>query len=460
MPVQIRIIKYQGQFAPRSAITIDRDGGVIGRAMESAVVLNDEAVSRRHARICFEGGRYYLKDDSSNGTLISNRDLFIHGEKVELEDGDILVIGDHELEVHIVREESPTPGKYRAEEPPKENLVSARSDATERGAREDADARGARKTPEPSLLVEELSIDDFFKESEGEEIAVPGKEPVPELKVPSRKRVEYYSKGRSSGKVLENVDEFFKDVDDVPEAGIQSIESSPLEEVLAPEASAISKGPEEECLTTERIAKTSEQIPEIPKEDPRKLLDRFLKGAGFEEALPVADADVADFMENLGVVFSELANGLWVFLKGRAEMKAQIRISMTMVQPSSNNPLKFSPTLADAVKHLLKRNHPSFLEPIDAVREGFEDIMNHQLALNAGIQASLIEALNQFEPERFAEKNKDGPRLLSKGARLWKAYCDAFPGLREEALEKIFGKVFIGAYEQQLERLRTKKTGN
>ena len=106
--------------------------------------------------------------------------------------------------------------------------------------------------------------------------------------------------------------------------------------------------------------------------------------------------------------------------------------------------------------HLLKREHPGFLEPIDAVQEGFEDVMNHQLAMNAGIQASLLEALEQFDPQRFVEKNKDKSPFQTKG-KYWRDYCAAYPELKDQALEGVFGKAFVRAYEEQLEKLRSKK---
>lgn len=63
----------------------------LGRAPESDVVLNLPSVSRNHARIFLEGGRYWIKDlDSANGTkvngkkikiqMLSNEDRVIFGE--------------------------------------------------------------------------------------------------------------------------------------------------------------------------------------------------------------------------------------------------------------------------------------------------------------------------------------------------------------------------------------------
>jgi type VI secretion system FHA domain protein len=181
-----------------------------------------------------------------------------------------------------------------------------------------------------------------------------------------------------------------------------------------------------------------------------------LKGAEVEDPGFLNAAELPDLMEELGAVFRELVNGIWKVLRGRAELKAEMRLAMTMVRPSGNNPLKLSPRLEDAVKGLLKKAHPSFLGPLEAVREGFEDIMNHELALGAGMQASLTEALSRFDPERFGDKNKDSSILQTKG-HYWKAYCKAYPELREAAVEGIFGKAFAQAYEHQLEKLRSHK---
>lgn len=62
---------------------------VLGRMRGVDLFVPDAGVSRRHARIFFEDGRYYIEDlASANGT-------FVHGERISrklLEDGDIIQI--------------------------------------------------------------------------------------------------------------------------------------------------------------------------------------------------------------------------------------------------------------------------------------------------------------------------------------------------------------------------------
>jgi type VI secretion system protein len=187
----------------------------------------------------------------------------------------------------------------------------------------------------------------------------------------------------------------------------------------------------------------------------RELFSLFLKGARVDDASFLGNEDIGEMMENLGAIFREMADGLWTILRGRTETKAEVRVAVTVVRPDGNNPLKMSPGADDVLRHLLKRQHRGFLEPVDAVREGIEDIINHQLAMNAGIKASLIEALDRFDPRHFEEKSTQWLASQRK-IRCWNEYAEAYGRLKEEAFEGFFGKAFVRAYEEQLDKLRSK----
>lgn len=54
----------------------------------------DAKVSRKHARITFTGGSYFIEDlESANGTYINRSDRLIPGDKVPLSDGDEIIMG-------------------------------------------------------------------------------------------------------------------------------------------------------------------------------------------------------------------------------------------------------------------------------------------------------------------------------------------------------------------------------
>jgi pSer/pThr/pTyr-binding forkhead associated (FHA) protein len=71
---------------------------VIGRVPESDINFPDDMlVSRLHARIHYENGQYVLRDEgSANGTLVNNQLLARMTDRT-LQDGDQILIGDHEL---------------------------------------------------------------------------------------------------------------------------------------------------------------------------------------------------------------------------------------------------------------------------------------------------------------------------------------------------------------------------
>jgi FHA domain len=68
----------------------------IGRSPEADAMLSGPKVSRRHARLRFREGGWFLDDlDSTNGTIVNGARV----TSCELHPGDQLVIGEHHLSV-------------------------------------------------------------------------------------------------------------------------------------------------------------------------------------------------------------------------------------------------------------------------------------------------------------------------------------------------------------------------
>jgi pSer/pThr/pTyr-binding forkhead associated (FHA) protein len=67
---------------------------LIGRSPDCDVFLDDVTVSRRHAELLSENGRFTIRDlGSLNGTFVNRRRI----ESVELEDDDEVQIGKYRL---------------------------------------------------------------------------------------------------------------------------------------------------------------------------------------------------------------------------------------------------------------------------------------------------------------------------------------------------------------------------
>jgi type VI secretion system protein ImpI/type VI secretion system protein len=189
-----------------------------------------------------------------------------------------------------------------------------------------------------------------------------------------------------------------------------------------------------------------------------RWLQNFFKAAGMENVDNLQENDISELMHTLGMILRESINGLMTILRGRSELKSQLRVVMTTFKATENNPLKFSPSAETVLKTFLIDRNPGFLDAVEAIREGFEDIKNHELAVNAGVQVSLLHTLKRFDPDQF-EKKLEERFVINKKARCWKEYRQAYRQLIEEALDDFFGKEFVRAYEEQMNKLRPVRKG-
>ncbi len=88
----------QFQFVMRSGPTpgvtfpLDGDQLTIGRDSTNGVAINDAEISRKHARLMFQGGKYVLEDlGSTNGTFVNGQRL---AGPVVLKPGDVVSLGE------------------------------------------------------------------------------------------------------------------------------------------------------------------------------------------------------------------------------------------------------------------------------------------------------------------------------------------------------------------------------
>jgi hypothetical protein len=91
MASQFQLIMRSGP-TPGAAFTLEGDQITIGRDSTNEIVINDAEVSRRHARLTFQGGKYVLEDlGSTNGTFVNGQRLA--GPRV-LKPGEVVSFGE------------------------------------------------------------------------------------------------------------------------------------------------------------------------------------------------------------------------------------------------------------------------------------------------------------------------------------------------------------------------------
>jgi serine/threonine protein kinase len=90
-PILARLSIQNGPMAGRS-YRFHQDVTTIGRTNGNDLVISERTVSRRHARLWFADGRWYLEDlQSANGTLVNNVRIY---QPVALNDNDVVNFGD------------------------------------------------------------------------------------------------------------------------------------------------------------------------------------------------------------------------------------------------------------------------------------------------------------------------------------------------------------------------------
>ena len=91
MASQFQLIMRSGP-TPGAAFALEGDQISIGRDSVNEIVINDAEISRRHARLTFQGGKYVLEDlGSTNGTFVNGQRLA--GPRV-LKAGEVVSFGE------------------------------------------------------------------------------------------------------------------------------------------------------------------------------------------------------------------------------------------------------------------------------------------------------------------------------------------------------------------------------
>ena len=473
MSLSVKVISYKRQppVSPMS-MSFEREGGTLGRSLNCKFHLPDpdKHISRKHAVIRYENGFYCLTDTSTSGTFITNRNLKVHGDSIQLEDGDRLGIGDYELIVGIPGSEvfdapSSPPATWEDDSlfsnfsqysgvtgAPGRGEVIAGDKSFPR--RQDDKSDPGSKPIQTNDPIEGWPLDESF---------VP-----PDILPP--KPVQEIPPHFDFGKLIGDNDQngnIFPDSNAVDEDNPKEQDEQwfPDRELKKPHLSGTADpsrgkgfGKTELLVPTEQTAessipgasKTSRPSPRDADDD---LLNVFFKAAGIEDTSFLPIEQYPEFMRTVGALIRELIAGLMTILKGRSELKSQLRVSVTTLRPTENTPLKFSPGVDEALRLLLTKNHRGFIDAVDAVREGYDDVMNHQLAITAGVQASLMQVLERFAPQKFTKRYEEG-LIFQKKAKCWDAYNQVYREIAKEALEDFFGDVFARAYEEQMSKLR------
>ena len=420
MALKLRVISdHYRQLGKRSSCLFGVHGGRIGRNVDNDLVLPDAEryVSSHHAKISFRSGKWIVEDTSTNGVFINGADtpIAVDGPHV-LQDGDRLRMGDYELLVSI-DERSDFPADASGQMP--------------------APSVKSKPKPDPDYgdLGEELDITDLLSDGTGSFRA-----PAP----PAPPRT-----GRSM-------------------AAGEAISLLPEDSGQQRTVVHSKRPPEWQVATRPYIRDKAAAATNPGRSEPDRIrkatdggeahggIEAFCRGAGIDPSALPLDAQT-NLLALSGQMMREVVLGLMEVLKERANIKQRFKIGQTTIQPSNNNPLKFSASVDEALRKLFDGHNSRYVGPIEALREVFADIKVHQSAINSSMQQGLDELMTRIKPgdlqERFDRGLKRGALLgAANKMKYWDLYAEFYQVLNqrdEQGLPAAFAEDFARAYEEK-----------
>lgn len=368
----------------------------MGRSGErNHLILPDKEVSRWHGAISFRDGAYYYTDTSSgNGTDMPKTGEWIQpGATMRLSEGDILKIGEYELETVMASQggaQSPEPWQTA----PGETAAEAWGQAFP------VPADWLSDFPEPPADDWSTSISSPTNESVGDDYP---------------------------GSISSDWESFFPPASESRENSRESI--------------GFGDRPVESRRETGYGAGV------CPGDS--DLFRCFLEGAGLGSMQGMTAVDEPAVMKMAGELLRTFVEGTLSALEARDKIKSEFRVARTLVCKEDNNLLKTASNVESVLERMLTPASPGFMDPIRSVQNALTDLMGHQLAVHAGWRAVLDAALQSFDPRCFEQACEDGI-VFQKKAKCWDAYTKAYPELLDRIRDTVLAAEFAAGYERQM----------
>jgi type VI secretion system protein len=443
------------------------DQGVmaIGRNSDNDWVLPDpeRLVSGKHCVIQYKDGRYYLTDNSTNGVELVKAGIRLRkGNSEPLQDGEVIRIGDYEIQARIDFSLPVTDGNPFADSSNSFEALMGRQGAvvntpTSLPMTPPAHFQGV------SVMDTMPDLFDFLTPTSVPPATQPDHVPAEQhdFRPPTPIAVPTPVAGPAPLALAPVIPEDWDLFSDKPAP--VAIAPLPVAEVAPPPVPHISVPIEPAPLCEPPVAVVQRLVDPVSPADNSQpdLLQAFLRGAGLDQVrLDKAQAEAQ--MESIGRSYRLMVEGLIDVLRARSSLKGEFRIQQTMIQPVENNPLKFAPNVDEALLLLLRHSNQAFMAPDLAVRDSFDDLRAHQLAVMAGVEAAIKHLLARFEPAQLEERMGKPGGLSSifngsRQAQYWQQFTELYSNISREAQEDfqdLFGREFSRAYEEHSTRQR------
>ncbi|HEV7261197.1 MAG TPA: type VI secretion system-associated FHA domain protein TagH [Bosea sp. (in: a-proteobacteria)] len=412
------------------------------------------AISGRHCEVRFQDGNYWLRDVSTNGTYVNGGSQRVQSP-YRLQHGDKLEIGHYIIAVTIndAARPEPAPAAVPAFAAQPESLWASSGDEAPPIPRRDllppsrhrpvhdgfidwaADIPAPNQepaAPPPSQPAPQAGGEDFAW-APYQEPPPPAVEPVAPIPTPRRPITADLPPGDPWS-------------DAAPVQAAAPI--APLPPIDPPPAQPYAPPPPQPFAPVPMPGG-------MPAISAAEFVQRFAKGAGLStDALGWQDPGA--FAEQLGGLMRLVAIELKQLLAARAESKRIARsANQTMIQAQDNNPLKFSPTVDDALQLIFGKPKSGYLSAQKAFDESFRDLKAHQIKTYSAMQHALRMLVEDLDPQAIAESTAQerglDSLLGSRKAKMWDSYVarwEAKTAPYEDGLVDAFMLYFAECYDR------------
>ena len=471
-------------------------GGAIGRSDLCEWTLFDEErfISKKHAEIFFQNNQFFVSDTSTNGVFVNNTsNLLGDGNSHVLKLGELLIIGVYQIIVDDISLSDSTSqlesnndlldlvsGGEGTEKVSNDfDPLSYNKDSVVEGNSQGLGLNEILDNPVSSLEPESsFSSPDFRIPVESEDIF--SEEPFDFPNNDKSIDANQYEQNSSSegiptdwelSAIMPAISNEYLDIESKAEDknAVEHFLSDDGEDFLVQKSFPQEKVKEE----TPDIAVPSvvESLSPLNKEDPAEQVGISIKEESdvFFETL-YKNLDLPDeyknrvnkevFAKEVAEALLSTTKGLMSLLNGRTVFKQESRLSLTSIQPRSNNPLKFSIDPGDSLEMLLLKKKTGYMNVHDAFEEAISDIQSHQMAFLAGLQATLNGILNELEPEKIeAEAALLGKNFMgiNSTSKTWKLYSEKQKELStnvRQNLNDVLSKYFADTYQAQIDSIK------
>ena len=503
-------------------------GGVIGRADSNDWVLPDteRILSSRHLEVVFDNGQFTLLDHSTNGTFVNDSQAPLGaGNAHPIKAGDVFICGEYQLKATLKAppQEAAIPAGLGAVDFLDSSDRTTFNHATAAKQQAASSAKDLDSWLEPSAPAPAKEGQDWgavvSRSADNAPASDPwgssadsspspfadvqdSSDPLAALSQPKRSPAspglsdwddndDWWKSGSQSDHAPADQHQFRVPTPQgaVPEpapvappvppvapaadpfaASVASVEGESIDSLFGVPAGDVAPAPAPDPYTPPVPEPQIPPPPVVPAPAPAAPVASSasvtdLKTLASQLGVPnLSDDQLTALLPEVSGIVNEAVTRLIDLLRARTAIKNELRVQHTMIQTVDNNPLKFSANAADALKMMFANDASAFMKPQEAIRDSFDDLSDHQVAVLKGMHAAYESMLRHFDPENLKRYINARDSLLgNKDAKHWvgfEQYYKSLKGDYETTYNQLFGEEFARAYEKQLAELKNARALN